>query len=102
MALNEKALPRYFSGSSDPGTVVNGAFYYREDTGVLSMGNAGILIPIANAGIIAVISNIAPNSSSLSAGQCQMWFDPTNGSAKLMVKAKQADGTVLSGFITLS
>ena len=43
-----------------------------------------------------------PADGDLVAGQLALWFDDTNGAAKLMVKAKQADGTVKTAAIALS
>jgi hypothetical protein len=40
--------------------------------------------------------------AELAAGEMALWFDPTNGAAKLMVKAKQADGTVRTGSLALA
>ncbi len=50
--------------------------------------------------IIALHS--APSSSVLAAGECAIWFDQTNGAAKLKIKAKQANGTVVSGEVALT
>lgn len=36
------------------------------------------------------------------AGDCALWFDQTNGAAKLKTKAKQADGTVRTGEVALT
>jgi hypothetical protein len=44
----------------------------------------------------------APPDAALTAGDCALWFDQTNGAAKFMVKAKTADGTVVSAAIALS
>jgi hypothetical protein len=44
----------------------------------------------------------APADASVAAGQMFIWFDQTNGAAKLMVKAKQADGTVRTGSLALA
>ena len=44
----------------------------------------------------------APADGALVAGQLMLWFDQTNGAAKLMVKAKQADGTVKTASIALA
>lgn len=46
--------------------------------------------------------NAAPADGDLDASELALWFDDTNGSAKLMVKAKQADGTVVTGNVALS
>jgi hypothetical protein len=44
----------------------------------------------------------APADGSLAAGEMAIWFDSTNGAAKLKVKAKQADGTVKTGEVALA
>jgi hypothetical protein len=44
----------------------------------------------------------APPDGDLVAGDCYLWYDQTNGAAKLMVKAKQADGTVKTGSVNLA
>lgn len=49
-----------------------------------------------------VSKNAAPADAELSASQMMLWFDSTNGAAKLMVKAKQADGTVRTGSLALA
>lgn len=46
--------------------------------------------------------NAAINDLSLAAGECSLWFDATNGAAKLEIKAKQADGTLVFGEIALA
>jgi hypothetical protein len=46
--------------------------------------------------------NAGPADGDLAAGFAAIWFDKTNGAAKLMVKAKQADGTVVTGSLALA
>jgi hypothetical protein len=46
--------------------------------------------------------NSAPADGDLAAGECAWWFDKTDGAAKLMIKAKQNDGTVKTASIILS
>lgn len=43
-----------------------------------------------------------PADADLSAGEMSIWFDSTNGASKLMVKAKQADGTVKTASVALA
>lgn len=43
-----------------------------------------------------------PADGDLRAGDAAIWFDQSNGAAKLMVKAKQADGTVRVGSLALT
>jgi hypothetical protein len=44
----------------------------------------------------------APSDATLNAGDMALWFDQTNGASKLMIKAKQADGTVKTGSVSLA
>lgn len=46
--------------------------------------------------------NAAPADASLSAGEVALWFDQTNGAAKLKIKGKSADGTVVTGDVALA
>lgn len=46
--------------------------------------------------------NSAPADGDLVANELTLWFDPTNGASKLMIKAKQADGTVKTGSVSLT
>lgn len=52
--------------------------------------------------IFKVFGHIAPTDGALNAGECGLWFDQTNGAAKLMIKAKSANGTVVSGSVDLT
>ncbi len=51
---------------------------------------------------IFITANVAPPDAALSNGEAALWFDPTNGSPSLNVKAKQTDGTVVTATILLS
>ena len=44
----------------------------------------------------------APADGVINASQVFLWFDSTNGAAKLMLKGKSADGTVVTGQVALS
>jgi hypothetical protein len=44
----------------------------------------------------------APADGLLAPGDCALWFDQTDGAAKLMVKAKTANGTVATAAIALA
>lgn len=44
----------------------------------------------------------APADGDLSASQVALWFDDTDGAAKLMIKGKSANGTVVTGQVALS
>lgn len=47
-------------------------------------------------------NNAAPADGDLAAGQMMIWFDSTAGASKLMVKAKNASGTVVTGSLALA
>jgi hypothetical protein len=57
---------------------------------------------INKAGGIYTALNTEPADVDIAAGQCMFWFDSTNGSAALKIKAKQADGAVKTGSISLT
>jgi HK97 family phage major capsid protein len=44
----------------------------------------------------------APADAELAAGELALWFDKTNGAAKLKIKGKSANGTVVQGEVALS
>jgi hypothetical protein len=51
---------------------------------------------------LVLTNHAAPADADLAAGDCALWFDQTNGAAKLMIKAKTADGTVVTGAVNLT
>lgn len=53
-------------------------------------------------GHFAVRTNASPVAATLVAGEAAFWFDSTNGAAKMMITAKQADGTIKTGSVILS
>jgi hypothetical protein len=53
---------------------------------------------LADAAVVVAL-HAAPADASLATGDCALWFDQTNGTAALNVKAKQADGTVKTATI---
>lgn len=57
---------------------------------------------ITKDGALLTAMNSAPADGELSAGECALWLDQTDGAAKLMVKAKQADGTVRTAAVALA
>jgi parallel beta-helix repeat protein len=44
----------------------------------------------------------APADIDIAAGEMAVWFDQTNGASRMMIKAKQADGTVRTGQVALT
>jgi hypothetical protein len=57
---------------------------------------------VSENGYFTTRKNAAPADAELVAGEATWWFDSTNGAAKLVVKAKTADGTVVTGSIPLA
>ncbi len=69
----------------------------------VAMRNRAMIAVLYRSGLrISEALALEPKDVDLAAGQLALWFDSTNGAAKLMVKAKQANGTVVSGSITLA
>lgn len=44
----------------------------------------------------------APDDLTLASGEVALWFDQTDGAAKLKIKGKSANGTVVSGEVALA
>jgi hypothetical protein len=61
-----------------------------------------ILSTITENGYFTTRKTAAPADAELAAGELAFWFDSTNGAAKLMVKAKEAGGTVRTGSLALA
>ncbi len=53
-------------------------------------------------GALVTAAHAAPADGDLAAGQLAIWFDQTDGAAKLMIKAKTANGTVAVGEVALT
>jgi hypothetical protein len=70
------------------------------DGGSITLTNAGA--NNAGIGIVADGPHAAPADNALAGGKWTLWFDQTNGASKLMVKAKSADGTVVTAAIALA
>jgi len=49
-----------------------------------------------------IIGTSAPADGLLSSSQVALWFDATNGAAKLKIKGKSANGTVVVGEVALT
>lgn len=60
------------------------------------------LAGITASGALFTARHSAPPDADLATGDAAIWFDQTNGAAKLMVKAKQANGTVKTGQLALA
>jgi len=57
---------------------------------------------ITENGYTTTRNNSAPADAELAAGEAAYWFDSTNGAARFMIKAKQANGTVVTGSVSLT
>jgi hypothetical protein len=64
--------------------------------------STNILSRVNKDGYLMTRKGGAPADGDLANGELAFWFDATNGAAKLMVKAKQADGTVRTGQVALA
>jgi hypothetical protein len=64
--------------------------------------SANPLTTISENGYFTTRKNSAPADAELAAGEVALWFDATNAAAKLMVKAKEAGGTVRTGSLALA
>ena len=79
-----------------PGNAQTGSQFQADDA-------SGIRVSGFNKdGVFFTERNSAPADGDLVAGEMTFWFDDTNGAAKLMIKAKQADGTVRTGNVALA
>jgi hypothetical protein len=54
------------------------------------------------AGYFMTRKKAAPADGDLAASELSLWFDDTDGAGKLMIKAKTADGTVVTGSVNLT
>src|SRR5258707_15210510 len=76
--------------------VTDAASVPHTDTWMVQLdGSVGDVI-VKSTGHMFVTTHAAPADADISAGECALWFDQTNGvgATKLMVKGKSADGTV--------
>lgn len=51
---------------------------------------------------LVIGANAAPADGNLNADEAAIWFDSTVGAAKLMIKAKNSAGTVVTGSVNLA
>lgn len=57
---------------------------------------------LTNLGAIATTAHAAPADGELAAGQCALWFDQSNVTPALKVKAKTENGTVVTASVLLT
>lgn len=59
-------------------------------------------VVVGSPAFLRIDRTTAPDDAAISASQLALWFDDTNGAAKLMIKGKTANGTVVEGEVALS
>lgn len=84
------------------GKVVKGAGSQTADLQRWTSSADAILTRINKGGYIVIAQHAAPADGDLAAGDCAIWFDQTDGAAKLMIKAKSANGTVAAAAVALA
>lgn len=65
-------------------------------------GSAVTCCTISENGYFTTRKNSVPADGEVAASEVALWFDSSNGASKLMIKGKSADGTVVTGSVTLS
>lgn len=53
-------------------------------------------------GAISTFASTVPTDGAVDTGEMVLWFDKTAGAAKLMVKARNASGTIVTGSLALA
>jgi hypothetical protein len=102
-ALFAEQLTGSANTSLDPGTISIAATSGTPPwpLTVLDADVSELTFLVSREGVVTLAAHAAPTDGNLNAGWLSFWFDQTNGAAKLMVKAKQADGTVVTGLLPL-
>ena len=83
-----------FGGDSD--------LQWNKTTNVLTVTGTVSASTLTASGSVATSQNSAPADGTISANQLKIWFDSTDGAAKVMFKGKSADGTVVAGEVALT
>lgn len=91
------ASPQAFHVSAQSGSDEPEAFWVNLNEGSLPNPTIGIY----KQGMLK-ISGVAPANGVINAGELFLYYDPTNGAAKLMLKGKTANGTVVTGQVALA
>lgn len=82
-----------------PASLEPGEPAYTTDTKRLFIGDGSGLREfqgLSANGYLLITKNAAPADAELQPGQAALWFDPTNGSSGLKIKAKELDGSVVT------
>ena len=79
----------------------DGSHVFRVDADGSFMAGSNLFQVGADGGF-STRANAAPSDGSLTEGEMAIWFDATDGAAKLRVKAKTNDGTVRVGTLALT
>lgn len=92
-----------FSSANDASSAASDVGIKRNGIGVLEVntGTAGAFAALKGTYMITTQVS-APADAALAASQVLLWFDDTNGLAKLKIKGKSADGTVVTGEVILT
>jgi hypothetical protein len=93
---NATALSLSFGSGNTPNILLGALLEAR------GFGSSKFDVRITRDGVLVTGHNAAPADGSLNNGDAGLWFDSTNGAAKLMIKAKTANGTVVTGQVALS
>jgi hypothetical protein len=88
------------SWTSDNPTLATPEPGYETDTKQLKIGDGST--PWNDLGYFPYYRITEPSDSSVKVGGMVLWFDPTNGAAKLKIKAKTLNGTVVVGELPLA
>jgi hypothetical protein len=100
LSLGSTTMLRWSAG--DPHSVPCDVALVRDSTGVLKVTDGSSGFGDHKTRVTFIRKNTAPADSELVAGELAFWFDPTDGAAKLMVKAKTSNGTVVTNATNLA
>jgi hypothetical protein len=64
--------------------------------------NFDLVFRLMQSGAVVIAQHVAPGDAQLNTGDMALWFDQTPSAAKLMIKAKDSDGTVVTGEVALT
>lgn len=102
---NSPQTAQLFIKSADPArrvNIVKAAASQSADMVEYRKSDDTVYATVNENGYATTRKNAAPADGELVAGEAAYWFDSTNGAARFMIKAKQANGTVVTGSIPLA